>query len=118
MTPAAAPDIDTYTADFAPEVQGRLEQIRALVHKLAPEATETISYGIPTFDLNGTHLVHYAGFAKHVGLYPTPTGMTEFAEELSRYKTGRGSVQFPHDRPLPMDLIEQIVRFRIKEVTK
>lgn len=118
MAPTPAPDIDTYTADFAPEVQERMEQIRALVHKLAPEATEAISYGIPTFDLNGSHLVHYAGFAKHIGLYPTPTGMSEFAEELSHYKTGKGSAQFPHDKPLPMDLIERIVRFRIEEVAK
>lgn len=115
--PASA-SIDAYIAGFAPATQELLEQLRALVHDLAPAATETISYAIPTFDLNGQHLVHFAGFAKHIGFYPTPTGMEEFKDDLARYKTGKGSVQFPLDEPLPVDLIRRIVEFRIAEVRR
>ncbi len=111
--------IDHYIAEsgFPDDVRERLERVRALISGLAPEATETISYGIPTFDLAGKHLVHFAGFAKHVGIYPTPSGMTAFDEELSQYKRGKGSVQLPLNQPLPEDLIKRIVEFRIAEVT-
>ena len=115
---SVAPDIDAYIAGFPPETQARLEEIRALVRSIAPEATETISYAIPTFDLNGKHLVHFAGFPHHVGLYPTPVGMETFKEDLSHYKTGKGSVQFPLDQPLPTDLIRRIVEFRLDDVTR
>lgn len=114
-TPVAR-SIDEYIAGFPPNVQERLEEIRALVHSMVPDAVETISYAIPTFDLDGTHLVHFAGFAKHIGLYPTPSGMEEFKEALSAYKTGKGSVQFPLDAPLPLELVERIVRYRLDEV--
>lgn len=80
----------------------------------APGATETIAYRMPTFTLNGT-LVHFAGFAKHVGFYPTPSGMEKFQQELSNYKTGNGSVQFPLDMPVLYRLVERIVKFRVKE---
>lgn len=110
--------IDGYIAGFSAEVRGRLEEIRAIVRTTAPDAVETISYAIPTFDLDGEHLVHFAGFKNHVGFYPIPSGMEAFKEELSAYKTGKGSVQFPLDEPLPADLIRRIVIFRVGEVTQ
>ena len=113
---STATTIDEYIAEFPPATQRVLEELRALIRAEAPEATETISYAIPTFDLNG-HLVHFAGYARHVGLYPTASGITAFAEELKPYKTGRGSVQFPLGRPLPVDLIRRIVAFRVAEAT-
>ena len=116
--PPAADTIDEYIAEFPPETRAKLQEIRALVSATAPDATETISYAIPTFDLKGKHLVHFAGFAKHVGFYPIPTGMEAFKEELSAYKTGKGSVQFPLSEPLPTDLIRRIVIFRVAEVER
>jgi uncharacterized protein YdhG (YjbR/CyaY superfamily) len=107
--------IDDYIAGFPPETQKALKEMRALIHATAPEATETISYAIPTFDLNGRHLVHFAGYARHIGFYPIPTGIEAFKEELSRYKQGKGSVQFPLTKPLPVDLIRRIVEFRAAE---
>ena len=103
---------------FPEETQALLEQIRDIIRSVAPDATETISYAIPTFDLNGKHLVHFAGFAKHVGFYPVPSGMAAFEEELKVYKRGKGSVQFPLDEPLPVDLIRRIVEFRVAENTR
>jgi uncharacterized protein YdhG (YjbR/CyaY superfamily) len=114
-SPATAKSIDDYIAGFPPETQMALTQLRALIRELAPDATETISYAIPTFDLNGRHLVHFAGYAKHIGFYPIPSGIEAFREELAPYKQGRGSVQFPLDKPMPMDLIRRIVEFRIAE---
>lgn len=113
-----APSIDAYISDFPPQVQEVLEEIRALIREIAPDATETMSYSIPTFDLHGKHLVHFAGYAKHIGLYPTPSGMVEFAAELAPYKSGKGSAQFPLGAPLPVDLIRRIVAFRVAEVTR
>ena len=92
-----------------------LEELRALIKASAPDATETISYAIPTFDLNGKHLVHFAGYARHVGLYPVPSGLEAFKEDLKPYKSGKGSVQFPLSQPLPTDLIRRIVEFRVTE---
>lgn len=108
--------IDQYIAQFPETTRTLLERIRAIVAEIAPEATERISYAIPTFDLDGTHLVHFAGFARHVGLYPTPVGMETFAEALKPYKTGKGSVQFPLDQPLPEELIRRIVEYRVATV--
>ncbi len=110
---SAATTIDEYIAEFPPEVQAKLTQMRQLIHSLVPEAVESISYAIPTFDLDGKHLVHFAAFKNHIGFYPTPNGMEEFAEELSAFKSGKGSAQFPLDDPLPTDLITQIVEFRV-----
>jgi uncharacterized protein YdhG (YjbR/CyaY superfamily) len=118
MTRSTAATIDEYIADFPPETQAALEQMRALIRASAPGATETISYAIPTFDLNGRHLVHFAGYAKHVGFYPIPSAMTAFAEELAPYKSGKGSAQFPLGEPLPADLIRRIVEFRVAENLK
>jgi len=112
---STATTIDEYIAEFPPETRRVLQETRELIRSHAPEATETISYAIPTFDLNGRHLVHFAGYPRHIGFYPIPTGMEAFKEELSRYKTGKGSVQFPLDEPLPRDLIRRIVEFRVLE---
>lgn len=114
---STATSIDEYIAEFAPETQKVLEELRALIKAAAPDATETISYAIPTFDLNGHHLVHFAGYARHVGFYPVPSGMEAFKEELRPYKSGKGSAQFPLGRPLPTDLIRRIVEFRVEENT-
>lgn len=107
-------EVDSYIKKFPEEVQNRLNRIRSLVEELCPEAEEKIGYGMPGYYLNGP-LVYYAGYEKHIGLYPTPVGMEEFKQRLESYKTGKGSVQFPHDRELPMDLIEDVIRFRIKD---
>ena len=109
-----ANSIDEYIAGFAPETQRALEAVRALIKRTAPDAIETISYAIPTFDLNG-HLVHFAGYARHIGFYPTGSGIEAFQEELRAYHTGRGSVQFPLDQPMPMELIRHIVEYRVPE---
>ena len=112
---STASSIDEYIAGFPAQTQKVLAEMRALIKASAPDATETISYAIPTFDLNGRHLVHFAGYARHVGFYPIPTGLDAFREELKPYKQGRGSVQFPLGQPLPVDLIRRIVEFRVHE---
>jgi uncharacterized protein YdhG (YjbR/CyaY superfamily) len=112
---STANSIDEYIAEFPPETQTVLEEMRALIRASAPGATETISYAIPTFDLNGRHLVHFAGYKTHVGFYPVPSGLEAFKEDLMPYKQGKGSVQFPLGQPLPTDLIRRIVEFRVKE---
>ncbi len=108
--------VDDYIAQAGPEVAPVLSQIRALIAHVAPDATETMSYGIPTFDLHGEHLIHFAGFKKHVGLYPTPSGIAAFKDELNAYKHAKGSVQFPLGEPLPSELIRRIAEFRVREV--
>ncbi|MDP2300179.1 MAG: DUF1801 domain-containing protein [Actinomycetota bacterium] len=112
-----ASSIDEYIAQAPPDSRMLLEQMRALITAAAPDATETISYAIPTFDLGGKHLVHFAGFTSHIGFYPVPSGIDAFKEELAAYKSGKGSAQFPLDRPLPADLIRRIVEFRVRELT-
>ena len=92
-----------------------LEEIRMTIRSVAPEATETISYAIPTFDLNGHHLVHFAGFKNHLGFYPVPSALEAFKDELKPYKSGKGSAQFPLGKPLPLDLIRRMVEFRVAE---
>lgn len=109
-------NIDEYIAGFPKEVQAILEQVRATIRKAAPDAEEAISYGIPTFRLHKTYLVYFAGFKNHIGFYPTPTGSEAFKEELSGYKTGKGSVQFPLGKPMPLDLITRIVQFRKEQI--
>ena len=107
-------NIDDYIAGFPAEVREILEQIRSTIRKAAPDAKETINYGIPTFTLNG-NLVHFAGFKGHIGFYPTPSGIEKFKEELSVYEGAKGSVQFPLDKPMPLGLIRKIVKFRVQE---
>jgi uncharacterized protein YdhG (YjbR/CyaY superfamily) len=107
--------IDEYIKTFDPEIQEILQKIRKIVQNAAPEAVEAISYQMPTFKLRGKNLVHFAGYKYHIGFYPTPSGMTTFDSELSKYKHAKGSAQFPLDEPIPYDLIEKIVRFRVGE---
>lgn len=112
---STAQSIDAYIAQFPPETRKVLEEVRALIKASAPDAAERVSYAIPTFDLNGRHLVHFAGYERHVGFYPGASGIEAFKGELKAYKGGKGSVQFPLGRPLPADLIRRIVEFRIEE---
>jgi len=113
---SAAASIDEYIAEFPAETQKVLQEVRATIKAAAPAATETISWAMPTFDLNG-HLVHFAGYKSHIGLYPGPNGIEAFKEELSPYKSAKGSVQFPLGQPMPVDLIRRIVQFRVAEST-
>lgn len=106
--------IDEYIATFPKDIQTILQKIRETIRKSAPEATEAISYQMPTFKLNG-NLVHFAAFKNHIGFYPVPSGIEKFKKELSAYKGAKGSVQFPLDRPIPYALISKIVKFRVKE---
>ncbi|WP_409417254.1 iron chaperone [Flavobacterium sp. PS2] len=106
--------IDEYIAGFPAAIQAVLEQVRQTIRKAAPNAEEKISYAIPTFTLNG-NLVHFAAFKNHIGFYALPSGNEAFQEELSVYKSGKGSIQFPLDKPMPLDLITKIVNFRVKE---
>lgn len=116
MSHSQSQSVDKYIADFPPETQSRLREIRGAIADAAPGTEETISYGIPTFDLDGRHLVHFGGYAKHVGFYPGATTVGEaFSKELRPYKQGKGSVQFPLDRPMPLTLIRRMVAFRVAE---
>ena len=111
-----ATSIDEYIAEFPPEVTRQLQELRLFIAAAAPGATETISYAIPTFDLNGAHLVHFAGYAGHIGFYPTGSGVDAFRDELAAYRGGRGTIRFPIGEPLPWDLIRRIVEFRVRAV--
>lgn len=106
--------IDEYIVQFPPLTQSLLRQIRELVHQLAPEVTEAISYGIPTFKLYAKNLVHMAGYEHHIGFYPGGEAIEVFAKELKEYKTSKGTVQLALEKQLPSDLIEKIVRFRLQ----
>lgn len=106
--------VDDYIAQFKPDIQGRLSKVRQIIREAAPEAEETISYKMPTYLLNGI-LFHFAAFENHLGLYPTPSGISAFSDELANYKAAKGSVRFPHSEPLPLDLIRKIVEFRVTE---
>lgn len=116
MGRTTADSIDDYIAQFPEHTQKALSEVRSVIAQAAPEAVETISYAIPTFDVRGTHLVHFAGYERHVGFYPAPTGMEAFKAEFAGYKTGKGSVQFPLDAPMPTDLIRRIVEFRLGQL--
>lgn len=107
--------IDEYVRAFPPATQAILRRMRQIIREAAPEATETISYQMPTFKLNGRNLVHFAAWEKHIGFYPQPSGTAAFQKELSPYKGAKGSVQFPLDEPIPFDLVKKIVVFRVKE---
>ena len=114
MTDPTPNEIDVYIAQFPENIQTLLQQMRVTIHEAAPEATEAFSYQMPTFRLNG-NLVHFAAFKNHIGFYPVPSGLEAFKEELSAYKGGKGSVQFPIDQPLPLALVTKIVKFRVAE---
>lgn len=108
--------VDSYIADFPSATQEALRAVRETVKAAVPTATEVVSYGIPTFRLNGKNLVHFGGFEHHIGFYATPDGHEEFEAELSKYKRGKGSVQFPLDQPMPLDLIRRIVLYRVETI--
>ncbi|MBL8131887.1 MAG: DUF1801 domain-containing protein [Anaerolineae bacterium] len=106
--------IDEYIATFPGDVQAILQKMRQIIHEAAPEAEEAISYQMPTFRQNG-NLVHFAAFKNHIGFYPAPSGIEAFAEEIAPYFGGKGSLQFPKDKPIPYDLVRRIVRYRVEE---
>ncbi|HLP71369.1 MAG TPA: DUF1801 domain-containing protein [Bacteroidales bacterium] len=108
-------NVDEYIGSFPGTTRKLLEQMRKTIRAAAPEADESIAYGMPAYKLNKKPLVYFAGFDHHIGFYATPTGHAEFAAELSKYKQGKGSVQFPVDQPLPLDLVSRITKFRVKE---
>lgn len=104
--------IDEYFTTQTKKTQEILQELREFIQKLAPEATEVMSYGIPTFKLNG-NLVHFAGYEHHIGFYPGSKAMQVFKQEMKQYKTSKGAVQFPLDQALPLDLVGKIVQYRI-----
>ncbi len=110
-------DINEFIADFPEDIQIILEKIRATIQQAAPDAKEAIKYGMPTFVLNG-NLVHFAAYKNHIGFYPAPTGIDAFIEELAQYRTGKGTIQFPVDKPIPYDLVTKVVKFRVEENLK
>lgn len=115
MKNTVTPDtVDTYIRRFPPATRTRLQALRKTIRKAAPAAEELISYKMPAYKFNGM-LVYFAGYDHHIGFYAAPTGHTRFKKELSAYKSGKGSVQFPHDQELPLGLIDRIVRFRMEE---
>jgi uncharacterized protein YdhG (YjbR/CyaY superfamily) len=107
--------VEEYIKTFPKDIQTILEKLRQTIHETAPEAVETISYQMPTFKLNGKNLVHFAVFKEHIGFYPTPSGIDSFEKDLAPYRTGKGTLQFPLDKPIPFDLVKKVVIFRVKE---
>lgn len=115
MTTNKSASLDEYIARFPKDYQNILEQVRATIKKAAPDTEEKISYGIPTFTLDGKYLVYFAAHKTHIGLYPVPNDKS-FEKDFSRYKTsGKGTIQFPLDKPIPLPLITKIVKFMLKE---
>ena len=106
--------VEEYISTFSLPVQDLLGQLRKTIRGAAPEAEELISYNMPAFKLKGM-LVYYAGYEKHIGFYPTPSGIEGFKDQLKSFKTSKGAIQFPLDRPLPLDLVKDIVKFRVEE---
>lgn len=106
-------EVDTYINGFSGEVKDRLNAIRDIVRELAPDATERICMRMPTYDLNGKWLVHFAGFEKHIGFYPQPEGIIAFKDKLAGFKTSKGTIQFPLNKPIPVGLIREIVKYRV-----
>lgn len=116
MTTTKPKDIDEYIAGFPLDTQEILEQIRVTIKKVVPEAEETISYGIPTFKLNGTYLIYFAAYKNHIGFYPVPAEIDQVDKVFASYKTsGKGTLQFPLNKPMPLNLITQLVKFKQKE---
>jgi uncharacterized protein YdhG (YjbR/CyaY superfamily) len=109
-------NVDEYITAFSPHLQAILQQVRSTIRKWAPKAEEIISYGIPAYRYNNSPLVYFAGFKNHIGFYALPSGSEAFKKELTTYKVGKGSIQFPLDKQVPLDLIARIVRYRIEEI--
>ncbi len=110
-------DIESYIQAQSQEAQDRLRSIDALVREIAPEAKGVISYGMPTYKLNGP-LIHFAAFKAHIGLYPTPSGVEFFEQKSTGYKTSKGGIQLPMDKPLPLDLIREIIEYRVEKTKR
>jgi uncharacterized protein YdhG (YjbR/CyaY superfamily) len=113
--PAPVETVDAYIAGFPSDVQTILEKIRRTIRSAAPGAQEAISYRIPTFKLNGTYLIYFAGFKTHVGLYPVPVDTAEFHDDLAVYGSGKATLKFPLDQPIPFDLITRVVKHKVKQ---
>lgn len=109
-----AETIDDYIAAFPTDVQALLQKVRRTIRKAAPDAQEAISYRIPTFKLNGRYLIYFAGFKKHIGVYPVDAGGAEFDNELARYASGKATLKFPLDQPIPFDLIAKVVKVKAR----
>lgn len=114
MVTTQARNVDEYIASFPKEVQTLLKELRSVIKAAAPNAEEVISYAMPTYKLQG-NLVHFAAMKNHIGFYPAPSGISAFSKELSKYENSKGAVRFSFDEPLPLKLVEKIVRFRVKE---
>ena len=114
--PTAPQNMDEYIAGFPKDIQEILQKIRMTIKQAAPNAEETISYKMPTFNLKGQYLVYFAAYKKHIGLYPVPRGIQPFKDELSDYAGDKSTVRFPLDKPMPFDLISRIVKFRVKKM--
>jgi len=106
---------DSYISTFPKETQKLLQQVRTAIRQAAPEAEEVISYGMPAFKQHGSPLVYFAGYEHHIGFYPTGTGIAAFKKEIEKYKHSKGAVQFPLDKPVPVTLIKQMVKFKLAE---
>lgn len=111
-------NVDTYIGQFSPDVQEILQKLRSIVRVAAPTAVESFAYGMPAYKLNEKPLVYFAAFSKHIGVYATPSTHESFAEQLARYKQGKGSVQFPLDQPIPYDLIAAMVECKVRELER
>ena len=107
-------EVEKYITEFPDAVQEKLNEIRSAIFDIAPQATERISYGMPAYYLNGSCLFYFAGYKKHIGFYPKAEGIDAFKEKLTDYKTSKGTIQFPLNKPLPIDLIREIITFRVK----
>ncbi len=108
--------VDEYIASFSGETRTRLEKIRQIVQTVAPDATEEFAYKMPAYKLNGKPLIYFAGYEHHIGFYATPNGHAAFAKQFSKYKQGKGSVQFPHTETLPAKLIENVIKYRVENL--
>ncbi len=118
MKTEKANSVHEYLESFANDIQIKLNQIREVIKQAAPNAEESISYGIPAYKLNKKPLIYFAGYKNHIGFYATPAGNNKFKSELSKYKQGKGSVQFPLNEEIPLDLIFQIIKFKVEDNTQ
>ncbi|QQS21865.1 DUF1801 domain-containing protein [Candidatus Saccharibacteria bacterium] len=109
--------VDDYIGQFHSDVRERLETMRRTIREVSPGAEESMAYGMPAYKLHGKPLVYFAGYKNHIGFYATPNGHETFKTDFAKYKQGKGSVQFPHDQPLPVDLVRRVVVYRVKQLT-
>lgn len=114
VAPPAFQTVDEYIAQYHDDIRKRMEMLRELIHQCSPEITEKISWGMPTFVLNG-NLVHFSGQKRHIGFHPAPSAIEEFSQQLTEYRCSKGTVQLPYDKPMPYDILRKMVLFRVKE---